>query len=83
MVAAGEIQRGTTIDDVDWIVRVILSAPVYPENPRPKPRDYRPMLTAMDIPHKPDPTEPRRDPRFEKPTPIGYPDGFGYDDSKI
>jgi hypothetical protein len=24
------------------------------------------MLTAMDIPRKPEPTQPRRDPRFEK-----------------
>jgi hypothetical protein len=85
MVASGEITDDQR-DDIDWIVRVIMAAPVYAENPRPKPRDYRPMLTATDIPEprkRDEPTEPRRDPRFEKQTPLEYPTGFGCDDSKI
>lgn len=48
---------------------------------RPKPRDYRPLLTATDIPG-----EPRKrpiDPRLDERTPLRYPAGFGYDDSKI
>ena len=41
MVASGEITDDQR-DDIDWIVRVIMAAPVYAENPRRKPRDYRP-----------------------------------------
>jgi hypothetical protein len=79
MVIDGEISASTTIEDIFWIVRVIIPTP--PRMPDP-PR----VLTATDIPEprvRAEPTEPRRDPRYDERLPIHYPDGFGYDDSKI
>ncbi|MGC2409374.1 MAG: hypothetical protein WA441_05120 [Methyloceanibacter sp.] len=76
MVAASEIS-GEQRDDIDWIVRVVMPAPVHTEPP-PPPYDYRPLLRSVTIAD--DTTaEPRK---RERPEPIDY-SGVGYDDTKI
>ena len=57
-------------EPVGWIIRAILPAPFYTPDP---PRDYRVMLTGIDVPLA-DAAEPRK--RDERPEPVIYPPGY-------
>jgi hypothetical protein len=65
--------------DVTFIRRVIVDPPVYPVNSTPPSYDYRPLLKSITVPD--DAVAERR--TRERPLPIDYPTGFGYDDTTI
>jgi hypothetical protein len=66
--------------DVTFIRRVIVDPPIYPANATPPRYDSRPLLRSITLPAD-DATAERR--VRERPTPIDYPPGHGYDDTKI
>ena len=75
LVAAGaflEEQR----DDIDWIVRVIVDPPIYPESATPPKYDARPLLRSITLPSDatdiPEPRK-RKSPIEDRRMPLTYP----------